>query len=177
MCASHATPNMFLPGEKMIENELIRGIQLPEVLELTNPVLLEAGTENRGFDWHSPEVIEGMSFRWTGPNHRPRMLLPFRSKYSVLFVIYVAQFVSDDIRDSLEIILNGKIIEFAMKRIGSNYEISFESYLNEKKISVIEFWMNRAATPNVGIDGTSDARLLGMCLTRIELNPVHSILS
>ena len=176
MSVSHATPNMFLPGQKMIENEHIRGIHLPEVLELNNSKVLEVGTEYRGFDWHSPEISEGRSFRWTGPNHRPRMLLPFCSKHSVRFVIYVAQFASDDIRDSLQIVLNGKIVEFAMKRIGPNYKISFVSLLNENKISVIEFWMNRTARPTVGNDGKADTRLLGMCLTRIELYPEHSFL-
>jgi len=176
MCVSHATPNMFLPGQKMIENEHIRGIHLPEVLELNNSKVLGVGTEYRGFDWHSPEINQERSFCWTGPNHRPRMLIPFYSKHSVLFVIYVAQFAADDIRDSLQIVLNGRIVEFAMKRMNSHYRISFSSILNESNISVIEFRMNRVARPIVGNDGQSDTRLLGMCLTRIELYPEYSFL-
>jgi hypothetical protein len=104
------------------------------------------------------------------------MLIPFYSKHSILFVIYVAQFAADDIRDSLQIVLNGRIVEFAMKRMNSHYRISFSSILNESNISVIEFRMNRAARPIVGNDGQLDTRQLGMCLTRIELYPEYSFL-
>lgn len=171
MCTRHATPNMFSPGQKMIENEYIRGIHLPEVSELTDIQYLEVGTDYRGFDWHGSEINEGKSFRWTGPNHRPRMLIPFCSKNSVKFVVCVVKFASGDIRESLQIVLNGRIVEFDIKGVGSNYRISFVSSLNENKISVLEFRMNRSARPSDRVEGNTDTRLLGLCLGGLELHP------
>ena len=164
MAPSHAPIDMFTPGQKVLENEIMRGIRLPEVSQLTGFQKIDIGNDYRGFDWYPPERVGGESFRWTGPNHHPRMLLPFCCDGLVSFVFRVVAFVSSDIQKSLRIILNGSEENFQLVRKDSYFIISFVSHLKKDAVSLVEFQMSHTEVPQ-----PPDTRKLGLCLESVEL--------
>jgi glycosyltransferase involved in cell wall biosynthesis len=189
MVMQHAPIDMFTPGQKVLENEIVRGIKLPKIAHLMGIQKINVGDDFRGFDWYAPEEVDDRIFRWTGPNNNPRMLIPFCYEGLVCIVFRVVTFASVDIRKSLKILLNGKEVKFQIVRKESHFVISFTSNLKRNEISTVEFQMNRTKRP---VDDGSikrrifsvlfpskskvapDSRRLGLCLESAELQPKES---
>lgn len=169
----HAEPNQFLPGQKMKMNEVVRGISLPETTELTTETWIGVGEDDRGFDWHLPENHDGKMWRWSGPSHKPRLLIPFTSQSPVKFVLHVLHFAADEIRTSLRLFLNGSEVDSRVYAHEGGFEIPFVSRLRQESISVLELQMNRTAFASEIDPETLDSRRLGLCLSGITLSPVH----
>jgi glycosyltransferase involved in cell wall biosynthesis len=186
MVMQHAPIDMFTPGQKVLENEVVRGIKLTEISHLMGIQKINVGDDFRGFDWYAPEEVDDRIFRWTGPNNNPRMLIPFCYEGLVYIVFRVVTFASIDIRKSLKIFLNGKEVKFKIVREESRFVISFTSNLKRNEISTVEFQMNRTKRPvddgyikrrifSVFFPSKSkvapDSRRLGLCLESAELRP------
>lgn len=63
-------------GHLFQQNLRRKGISRPALQPLREPVLIEQTDEPRGMDWHPVEGI-GKRYRWSGPNPRPKILIPF----------------------------------------------------------------------------------------------------
>lgn len=173
MRMQHASLDQFEPGQIVMQNELTRGINIPSVSNLTTVQRVEVGLERMGFDWHSPERIDGHTIRWSGPSNRPRLLLPFCSRHEVRFSLKVVAFVSEEIKNSLKITLNRKQVEFQIIKFANCFIITFVSSLYEDRISVLEFQMSQSVRPADQNEASSDVRKLGLCLEYVELYPIY----
>jgi glycosyltransferase involved in cell wall biosynthesis len=58
------------------QNKKRKGISRPALQPLSDRVLIEQTDEPRGSDWHDVE-FEGKRYRWSGPNPRPKILIPY----------------------------------------------------------------------------------------------------
>lgn len=185
MAPSHAPIDMFTPGQRVHENEIVRGIRLPQVLNLVDFQKIDVGDDYRGYDWYPLETVDEKGFRWTGPNHHPRMLLAFCCEGLVSFIIRVKAFASRDIEKSLKIVLNGNEEKFKIVKTDTQFIISFTANLKLNAVSVLEFQMSHAERPafsrrrsilyllfpRLKSQVSLDPRKLGLCLEGVELQP------
>jgi glycosyltransferase involved in cell wall biosynthesis len=178
----------YRPGEKVISNEEVRGIITKEIPELTSKVSLPIAGENRGSDWHPLEtqsfnnpisswlsILRGrrMTWRWSGPSHRPRILIPFQSKGLVKVTLGVSRFATDEIKDSLAVFVNGNKVNHLISLDSSGYWIEFQSHLRSGNASVIELVMIKTIRASELVIGSRDERKIGLCLHQILLEPAN----
>jgi hypothetical protein len=171
MKPQHTPIDRFAPGQKVLENEVVRGIELPPVSRLKEFRKIEVGADFRGYDWHAPEMVDGKNMRWSGPNHHPRVLLPYSCESLVSVSITVLAFASDDVQKTLKIYLNGKEVNFQINAHQNGFVLSFFTNLNQNSVSILEFRMNSTVSPADNDSRNSDTRKLGICVGGIELRP------
>lgn len=159
------------PMDRIVKNEVVRGISLPDTQPLRGQVWIEVGSDDRRFDWHAPETHDGMTWRWTGPSHRPRVLLPFFDEGDVNVIVHVARFATEDIRRSLVIVVDGHEVDARTMQSEDRFIIHFVTRLRSDAPSVLEFRMNRTASASEIDPHTMDQRRLGLCLLGIILRP------
>lgn len=189
MGVGHAPLDLFTPGQKVNENDIVRGIKVPKAIELTGKEMVDVGDDFRGLDWFGPEEVAGKRVRWSGPNSRPRMLLPFFYKGLVAFELRIFSFGSPLVRKSLRIFINGTEVKFRLMKNGSVFKISFISILKESGVSFVEFQMSepeqlfgrrsrggkRGLFPfQKGSQSDLDSRKRGLCLEEMCLRPLES---
>ncbi len=63
-------------GDVYRHNAQIKGIIKPELKQLTGSATIEQGNDPRAFDWHPAGAVHA-ELRWSGPNPRPKVLIPF----------------------------------------------------------------------------------------------------
>ena len=171
MATRHSEANQFMPGEVLRKNEIARGLAIPPVSPIANGKHLDAGDDHRVFDWHGLEGTGGNSCRWSGPNFRPRLLIPFTHSGPVAFKLMISRFASQDIHDSLQIHLNGTKLKVMMKVVDNIHHVTFDGSLLLDTPSVLELRMNRTAHPKEIDPDTLDTRQLGLCLLGIDILP------
>jgi|HubBroStandDraft_2_1064218.scaffolds.fasta_scaffold128244_2 glycosyltransferase involved in cell wall biosynthesis len=59
------------------QNRKRKGIALPALQPLRRRALIKQTDEPRGLDWHS---LEERGYRWSGPNPRPKILIPYTGR-------------------------------------------------------------------------------------------------
>lgn len=169
MAPRHATPDQFEPGEVLKINEAARGIALPPVVPLDGVVHLELGNDYRAFDWYGLEEHEGTCWRWSGPHHRPRLLIPVIGDGLVRVVIRILRFATPDIGKSLRIFFNATEMAYDTEIEAGVIKVTVLARLRTQSPSVLELRMDRTA-PAFEIDpDTADQRRLGLCLSGVEL--------
>ena len=167
----HAEPEQFLPGEILQLHERTRGISLPPMERVGEGKDLAVGDDYRAFDWHGIERAENTTWRWSGPNHRPRLLLPFSHDEKVKVTLRVLRFAMPDIEESLRVRLDGDEVDTTTDTVDDVHHISFVSQLRQDSPSVVEFRMNRTASASEIDPGSLDQRRLGLCLLGVTVAP------
>jgi glycosyltransferase involved in cell wall biosynthesis len=66
----------FAEGWFFTHNRRSKGLERPALRPLTDRTVIEQADDPRALDWHELEQGD-RPFRWSGPNPRPRILLPF----------------------------------------------------------------------------------------------------
>lgn len=78
MCSRYPDFAAFAPGELFERNRRNKGISRPALRSLDGRQVIEQQADDRALDWHGLEgQDERRWFRWSGPNPRPKMLIPF----------------------------------------------------------------------------------------------------
>lgn len=173
MVTRHATEDELRdgPGDSMRRHARIRGIDLPSVTRLVGKEWVGIEGDDRGHDWHGVERDSSGVWRWSGPNPRPRILIPFTHNGGASITLYVDSFIADDVRESVEVRVNGSPARKVIKRDtdGFRFVIEIEAQLRADKPSVLQLEMNRSVAPNEIDPESPDMRRLGMCLTAVSV--------
>jgi glycosyltransferase involved in cell wall biosynthesis len=136
MLLRHLDFKNFPPGKLSRENLLNRGIVLPPLQALNGPVVVDQTAEPRGLDW---QALNPGGYRWSGPNPRPKILLPYTSKTPVLMAIGIFA-MSETARKQLTIRVNRKAVSFQIQSMGGgHFSIEFRAELKPDNYSVLEF--------------------------------------
>ena len=174
MTTCHPSEGGWLPGEIARDRSRIRGVDTPPVELLSGPTWVPLGDDQRAFDWHSEERDADRIWRWSGPNPRPRLMIPFTRDGPVRVSLRIDAFATDDVRESLVVLLDRRPLPTVFRRpadsVGLVLEI--EAMLHRDKPSVIELRMNRTVPVGEFVPGATDTRRMGLCLAGIHLEPI-----
>ena len=75
----HANPLTLEPDQARRRAFELRGLAPKQLVPVAAEIRVEQDDASRAFDWHEREADGATFFRWSGPNPRPRLLLPFTS--------------------------------------------------------------------------------------------------
>jgi hypothetical protein len=114
MIARHPDYSRYVPGELSAENRRIKGILRPPLQPLTAATRFEQSDVPAALDWQTVKQERDRTYRWSGPNPRPRLLLPFasRRKVNARFRLLGA---SEHALDLLRVRVNGETIAVRVK--------------------------------------------------------------
>jgi hypothetical protein len=174
MTTCHPSGRDRQPGEAVRIHAHIRGIDTPAIEALDGPTWVPLGNDPRALDWYGLERDTGHTWRWSGPNPRPRLLIPFTRTRPVSVSLHVEGFATDDIRDSLEVLVDRRRAPavVAQRPDAAGYVVHFDATLRSDKPSVVELRMNRTVPVAEFNPGSTDPRRMGLCLTGIFLDPM-----
>lgn len=174
MTARHPRENDAQPGEVMHTFARVRGIETPRIQVLDGPTWMPLDDDPRALDWHGIERDGDLTWRWSGPNPRPRLLIPFTSDGPVRVSLHIDAFVADDVRNSLEILVDRRPTPTVLRTQPDSRQVVIEidTVLRGDKPSVIELRMNRTASACEFVPGSADERRIAVCLAGIHLNPI-----
>lgn len=67
----------YAPGAMFERNRQNKGISRPATQPLLARTVIEQSDDFRALDWHGLETHRGRPYRWSGPNPRPKILIPY----------------------------------------------------------------------------------------------------
>lgn len=132
------------------------------------------GDDPRAFDWYWLEQDDERSWRWSGPNPRPRLLLPFTHAGPVRVSLQIDAVATEDVRESLKVLVDRRRVDVQVHREegAPGMVVEFAATLRGDRPSVVELQMNRTVPVAEFSPGSGDLRRLGLCLGGIRLEPM-----
>jgi glycosyltransferase involved in cell wall biosynthesis len=104
-------------GEVYERARLAKGLTLPPLTPLRGRVVLEQTGEPRALDWYRPESHDARC-RWSGPNPRPRILIPFTGTRANI-AIEIAGLARGAWVKDLAVFAEGEQVDYALGRAAS----------------------------------------------------------
>ena len=175
MTSRHPLERDWQPGEIVHTQARIRGIETPPVEMLHGPTWMPLDDDPRAYDWHGLERDAERTWRWSGPNPRPRLLIPFTHDGPVRVSLHIDAIATDDVRNSLEVLVDRRSVPTVMRTEPDSAQvvIEIETVLRSDKPSVVELRMSRTVSAPEFTPGSTDQRRLGVCLAGIHLEPIN----
>jgi glycosyltransferase involved in cell wall biosynthesis len=90
---------------------IVRGIRRPPIARLDGHAVMPPDNDVRGIDWEPPRMSAGRQVRWSGPNPRPKLLIPFtaRGRTRVRFAIHDAS--ADHVIEGIRLKINAEPVQ------------------------------------------------------------------
>jgi hypothetical protein len=101
-------------------NRMNKGLNRPPLRPLTQRIVIEQSSEPRGLDWHGlgqgggPFRLWSRPFRWSGPNPRPKILIPFTGDRARIS-IQIASLESGAQPEGLSVLVEEQKVEHTME--------------------------------------------------------------
>ena len=161
MTMRHPDYTKFEPGELFLRNRSNKGLARPKLRVLGDGAVMTQTSEPRALDWH-PRIAGDGPFRWSGPNRRPKILIPFTHDGPVRIMLCIA-----DRRTPLDAVaIFGPRGRLSPTIYGET--ILVETTLDRNGYTVLELHAPTVAA--WGADGRLiDARLCGIALSDIRI--------
>ncbi len=173
MSTLHPAERDRQPGEALRINARIRGIDTPPLVALDGPTWMPVDDGPRAFDWHGLERDGDRTWRWSGPNPRPRLLIPFVHEGPVRLTLHLAAVANVDVLDSLAVLVNGTSLPTAVRRASDgSILVELEASLHADRASVVELRMIRTVPVVELAPGSADSRRVGVSLAGVQLEPL-----
>ena len=162
MRSRHADYSQYSPGQLHRESRIGRGLSLPILQELGGGRTIEKSNEARALDWQAS--VESLPYRLSGPNPRPKLLLPFTHTGRVACEIDIHD-MSAETSIELSLKVNGTPTGFSLKSTTEHdlQRLAFETQLRPTSHSIIEF---------LAPLGLRDKRRFGIAIGDIRLEPL-----
>ena len=147
MSMKHPDYSRMAPGVVTERAAKSRGLVRPALATLNGRFRLEQTDERRGMDWKQLQAGRSKPFRWSGPNPRPRMLLPLVADHPVDMRIVIMD-ASAGALARLSLRVNGVARPWTFKRRyqGNRALLRCITRLKPNDHSVIEFDMTAGAS-------------------------------
>jgi hypothetical protein len=149
------------------QNRQNKGLNRPALQLLCNRVVMEQTSEMRGLDWYPIEPA-GRPYRWSGPNPRPQILIPFSGERA---------------RFGIDLLMgnpNGRLENISLSAEGKPVTSTIESapglagrLTAEIELSPDDYTVLALETPMFTPDpSTGDTRSLGVAVADIAIEPL-----
>jgi hypothetical protein len=142
---------------------------MPPLQAVTRELRLPQGAEARGNDWHLPARRDPPGRRWSGPNPRPRLLLPVTAAAPVEIALTVLDHVPRYF-DRLSVRLNDAPVAWTLREREGQRHLVIEGMLRADAPSVLELDGPSASLASFG--PRNETRRVGICLGETVLRPL-----
>jgi glycosyltransferase involved in cell wall biosynthesis len=172
MTAGYRDFSQFENGQLYDQNRSNKGILRPPLKELSSTVVIEQTGEPRALDWYALEK-GNCPFRWSGPNPKPRILIPFTYAGRVRMTLLTPGVAVPPISNvSFEI--NGEGTDYSIGETeGGVTTVMFQAILKESDYSILTVYTPDMACPHDKV-GNGDFRLLGIAVGDIVIEPMNT---
>ncbi|HEY0382755.1 MAG TPA: glycosyltransferase family A protein [Candidatus Elarobacter sp.] len=150
------------------QNRSNKGLRRAPLRALAGEAVLAQTAEPRGLDWHALEHSV-RPFRWSGPNPKPRLLIPFTGRCTARLTLDVLAGTPDDVLDAISFDRDGRTLPHAITAstpIATKVEV--ELPLDPDDYSVLGITTSRMVRPADRIAG-GDGRVLGIALADVAI--------
>jgi hypothetical protein len=171
MTAGHMDYSLLPAGRLHRDNRSNKGIDRRTPVALTKKVYVAQSMEPRALDWYPPEQAAGIkaSIRWSGPNLRPKLLIPFTGDIDAQITLHLSDRDPARVIAGIHITFNGDAIGHRTRRVDPDHiDLEFNGHLRPDKPSFLELRLPRAFTP---ADQGRSGRRLGVILTGFTIAP------
>jgi hypothetical protein len=162
-------PRRHAPGQIYGKASSSRGLGLPPPVPVCGEVRIAQGAEARGGDWHLPARRDAPGTRWSGPNPRPRLLLPVAATHPIEIAIEVAG-AAPGFFDTLGLRLNDAPVPWSLREETGRRWLVLRGTPKPDAPSVLEFDGRTAMLSGFG--ARTDARRVGICVGEMVFRPL-----
>ncbi len=149
MTLKHPDYSQFPTGALAARSETSRGLVRPTLARLDGKFVLEQSDEPRGMDWRRLKRRNATAFRWSGPNPRPKMLLPVAARGQAELRIGVVNASDRGTLDRLTLRVNDIAVPWTFQRRsnhGKKAVLQCRARLHADDHSVLEFDLTGGAS-------------------------------
>jgi glycosyltransferase involved in cell wall biosynthesis len=156
-------------GSAFEHNRQNKGISLPSLQPLVCRTVIEQSEEARGLDWYGVEREGEKAYRWSGPNPRPKVLIPYTGRRAQLSIEVVPGW-SNARFDELTLFVEAEKTEFEIVRSREGLPcLVAEISLKANDYTVVTLQTPTYRPIDLGIN--QDTRKLGVAVADIVITP------
>lgn len=151
--------------EKSREN---RGLSRPPLSPLRKRTVIRQTGDGRGVDWHFLKRRWHRKYRWSGPNPKPKILIPYTGERARITLVALNSNLSD-----LSLYIDDSRIPFRVRRgwVGTSL-IEAEIPLKADGYTVLT--LEKPTVPYSTLNKRKDNRPVGIAIANIVLHPLSS---
>ena len=154
-------------GQLFDANRSNKGILRPALRKLDSAVTIEQTAEPRGLDWYELES-GARPFRWSGPNPKPKILIPYAYPKEVRITLQVSSLAP---LCNVRIQSNGNPTDYEIRdNKNSVKSLVLRTQLQESDYSILTVHTPEMRCPHEQL-GNGDIRRLGIALSDIVIKP------
>ncbi len=157
----------FKSGELFNNNRSNKGFNRPELAQLHGRVIIEQTGEPRALDWYKLER-RGRPYRWSGPNPKPRILIPYTSSGEVQITLCLP--IVGKVT-TLSIAVNDRPVEHEIRKRGRGMAVVFRAPLDRSDYSIVTVHTPHMFCPDE-LSGNGDRRRVGIAVGDIIIEPL-----
>ena len=164
MVAAHGDYAKHQAGDVFNRNRRMKGIVRPDLKPLTGKICIEQTDERRALDWHRLKKA-ARPFRWSGPNPRPRILIPYTCLGKARITLVVHALAVKPLCD-IRIAVNDRAVRYKIQEDRGMRTLVFDALLNRADHTIITL-----QTPNMRGLNPNDASPKGIAISDIFIEP------
>lgn len=170
MVMCHTDSSLFEKGQLFDHNRMNKGLNRPPLRPLSERVVIEQTDDPRALDWHGLERWR-RPFRWSGPNPRPKILIPFVADRTRLAIQILALPPGAKPEDISVFVENQKADPTIERGADGTLRLCLVAPLSQHDYTVISLHTPTMFCPRE-VSGSEDTRRLGLAAADIILDPL-----
>jgi glycosyltransferase involved in cell wall biosynthesis len=169
MTAGYRDYSQFADGQLFDDNRSNKGILRPALQRLGGRTVLEQTGESRGLDWCALESGD-RPFRWSGPNPRPKILIPCTHPGEVRITLCVPPIALAPL-EIIGIEINDNAADYEIRRSKRLSVVTLRTQLKPSDYSILTLHTPVMSCPNDQLRN-GDLRRLGIPVSDIIIEPL-----
>lgn len=169
MTLQYVDYSSYPAGYLFEHNRQKRGISRPAKQLLRGRVIMEQTDEYRALDWYEVEV-SAKRFRWSGPNPRPRILIPYTGDRARLAIEVRGGHPHSDLREISLFVEEQKVSYAVESGGGGESRLVADIALNPADETVLTLETPMFCPSELGIN--EDQRRLGIAVGNVVIEPI-----
>lgn len=170
MVMRHPDFSPYEKGELFDRNRMNKGLNRPPLRPLSGRAVIEQTDDSRALDWHGLEQWR-RPVRWSGPNPRPKILIPFVADRARLTIHIMALAPAARPEDIAVFVEDRKVDATIEHDAGGAFRLRFIAPLSRHDYTVITLHTPVMFRPHE-VSGSEDRRRLGLAAADIVLDPL-----
>jgi hypothetical protein len=162
--------SLYEKGLLFDRNRMNKGLNRPPLRPLSERAVIEQTDEPRGLDWHGLEQWSRPG-RWSGPNPRPKILIPFVADRARLAIQIMALPPGAKPEDLSVFVENQKADHTIELEADGTLRLCFVAPLSRHDYTIISLHTPIMFCPRE-VAGSEDGRRLGLAAADIILDPL-----